>query len=44
MDQQETDDKHYRAGYAMNEERCRLPPARPQNDGHVAKGDDGLDE
>ena len=31
-DQQEADDKHHRAGYAMNGERSRLRPARPQND------------
>src|SRR5215469_14224710 len=41
MDQQEAGDYHHRAGDAMNGERCRLPPARPQNVGHVAKGDDG---
>jgi hypothetical protein len=29
MDQQEADDKHHRAGYAMNGERFRLRPARP---------------
>ena len=32
MDQQEADDKHHRAGYAMNGERSRPRPARPQND------------
>src|SRR5215467_3917016 len=32
MDQQEADDKHHRAGYAMNRERSRPRPARPQND------------
>lgn len=32
MDQQEADDKHHRAGYAMHGERSRLRPARPQND------------
>jgi len=30
MDQQEADDKHHRAGYAMNGERFRLRPARPR--------------
>jgi hypothetical protein len=32
MDQKEADDKHRRAGYAMNGERSRFRPARPQND------------
>jgi len=32
MDQQEADDKHHRAGYAMNGERSRPRPARSQND------------
>src|SRR5262249_53073818 len=32
MDQQEADDKHHRAGYAMNGQRSRLRPARSQND------------
>jgi hypothetical protein len=27
MDQQDADDKHYRAGYTMNRERSRLRPA-----------------
>jgi hypothetical protein len=31
MDQEEADGKHHRAGYAMNRERRRLRPARPQN-------------
>src|SRR5215469_6905812 len=31
MDQQEADDYHHSAGDAMNRERSRLPPARPQN-------------
>ena len=44
MDQQEADDKHHRAGDAMNEERSRLRSARPQIDGHVAKRDDGFNE
>src|SRR6516225_2590330 len=30
-DQQEADDKHHPAGYAMNGERSRLRPTRPQN-------------
>src|SRR6516165_6016301 len=30
MDQQEADDKHHRAGDAMNGERSRLRPARPR--------------
>jgi hypothetical protein len=32
MDQQEADDQHHRAGYAMNGERFRPRPARPQKD------------
>jgi arylsulfatase A-like enzyme len=32
LDQQEADGQHHRAGYAMNGERSRLRPARPQND------------
>ncbi len=32
MDQQEADDKQHCAGYAMNGERSRPRPARPQND------------
>jgi hypothetical protein len=31
MDQQEADDKHHCAGYAINGERSRLRSARPQN-------------
>jgi hypothetical protein len=41
MDQQEADDKHHRADDAMNRERYRLPAARHENVGHVAKRDDG---
>ena len=32
MDQQKADDKHHRAGYAMNGDRSRFRAARPQND------------
>jgi len=44
MNQQDAGEEHYRAGHAVNGERCGLSPARHQNVEHVAKRNDGENE
>src|SRR5271167_1092380 len=44
VDQQQTNDNHHGAGYAMNGQCSRFRSARCQNDGHVAKRDNGFNE